>query len=492
MTRETTETLIIGAGPAGMATAMELSKAGKAFIVVDVDAYVGGLSKTYTYTESDGSVFHTDNGPHRFFSKNPYLYEFIGDLLKDDWILVNRQTRQFIDGKFYDYPINAIQAFKNIGPVKAARMIIDYVIAKWKYGVMKKPVTNFEDYVVANFGRTLGEFNMINYTEKIWGIPSCEIHPDWAKQRIKGLNLRIIAKDTILRLLGKKGAEAKSLVEAFYYPKKGTGQIYEEIKRVLEHKGYAVHLSTWPTQVRKTAGGFVTTLKNAAGEEQEIESKYLVESVPIVEFVRLLESKVPHEIESAVTKLRYRSQVYLFVTLDKPSVTQDQWIYVPEKNIPIGRISEMKNFSAYMSPADKTSLFLEFFCFEGDRIWDMTPDELFEEALKYCEHAGFFTRKEVRAYYRIAKKNVYPIYDLAYKEYLNVIKNYLSKIENLFFIGRPGRFRYNNQDHSLEMGILAAKSIIDGKVYDIESVGEEKEYQEAGKVYVNTSTSKAL
>ncbi len=479
-----TDILIIGAGPAGMATAMELSKSNRDFLVVERSSEVGGLSKTYSFKEGD-LTFYTDNGPHRFFSKNPYLYEFIEDLLHEDWIKVARQTRQFIDGKFYDYPVNAMQALKNLGLMTSFRMGFDYLIAKIQYGLFRKPIINFEDYVVANFGRSLGEFSMINYTEKIWGIPSREIHPDWATQRIKGLNLFEVLKDTLGRLfIGKGSKKAKSLVDTFYYPEKGTGLIYETIRFRLEAKGYKFLFNTTPVEVRHAHGRIrEVILQKDNGETILVECNSLVESVPITQFIKLLSPSVPLPVLTSSKVLRHRSQVYLFITLDKDSITKDQWIYFPAKDVPIGRVSEMKNFSSYMSPPGKTSLFVEFFCFEGDAIWKKDEKELFDYAMPYLEDAGFFTRDEVRKYYLIRQKNVYPIYDLEYKKYLADVKKYLDGFKNLYYIGRPGRFRYNNQDHSLEMGILAAKSLIDGKRYDIEAVGEEKEYFEGGKLH---------
>ncbi len=240
MRRIKIETLIIGAGPAGMAAALELAKAGKKFLVLEKTSEVGGLSKTYAFKEDVGT-FYTDNGPHRFFSKNPYLYEMIEEVLHDDWITVNRYTRQFIDGKFYDYPVNPIQALRNIGLFTSIRILTDYALAKMQYGILGKKIKNFEDYVIANFGRTLGEFNMINYTEKIWGIPASTIHPDWAGQRIKGLSLRTIAQDMILKIFSSKARnKPKSLVDTFYYPRKGTGLIYRTIQENLEQKGYSL------------------------------------------------------------------------------------------------------------------------------------------------------------------------------------------------------------------------------------------------------------
>ncbi len=476
------ETLIIGAGPAGMACAMELSKQNKDFIIIDKQSAVGGLSKTYTYNEN-GLIFRTDNGPHRFFSKNKYLYEFIEDLLKEKWIVVNRQTRQFIDGKFYNYPVDFLQALKNIGLLRSFKMGIDYLVSKIVYGVFKKKIKNFEDYVLANFGRGLGEFNMINYTEKIWGISAKDIHPDWAGQRIKGLSLTSLVKDALTRLVGgKQKNKPKSLVDTFYYPQFGTGLVYETIAERLRKAGYQILLNTEPLEFFHKDNRFEKVIVNSKEGKIEIEFTNLVESIPLTTFVTLMKPKPDQLVLDSIKNLKHRSQVYVFMTLNKDSITKDQWIYFPNKDVPIARISEMKNFSKEMSPEGKTSMFVEFFCTEGDEIWKMSDSRLFDLTIKYFESINFFTKNDVRKYYVIRQKDVYPVYDINYKTYLSKVKTYLNDFENLYYIGRPGRFRYNNQDHSLEMGMMAAKSIIDGVKYDIESVGEEKEYFEKGSV----------
>lgn len=486
------ETLIIGAGPAGMAAAMELAKRGKNFLVVEKQAHVGGLAKTYRFTEKEGDTmvtFLTDNGPHRFFSKNPYLYEFIEGLLKERWIKVSRSTRQYIDGKFYDYPVKPLQALKNLGFLRAVRMGSDYISAKITYGFLKKPVRNLEDYIVANFGKSLGKFAMINYTEKIWGVSSKIIHPDWAGQRIKGLNLTAALLDPLAKFLKyKQQGKPKTLVDEFFYPEYGTGSLYETIKEKIEAMGKRVFLNSHPIKIRSTGGKITGALLQTPTEQIEIECANLIESVPITEFIKIMEPPPSEAVLEAGKKLKHRSQVYLFITLNKWSVTKDQWIYFPSKDILFGRISEMKNFSSMMSPPGKTSLFVEFFCDEGDSVWNMNADTLFQLTMKHLEAVGLCAAHEVRMYYHIKQKNVYPLYDLHYQTYLAVLKNYLDSFSNLFYIGRPGRFRYNNQDHSLEMGMLAAKSIIDGMRYDIENVGNEKEYYEAGTIPHQAST----
>ncbi len=467
--------LILGAGPAGMSCAMELSKKNIKNTIIEKDSIVGGLAKTLIYIEGK-YTFRTDIGPHRFFSKNKYLYEFIEDLIHEDWIVVPRQTRQFIDGKFYDYPINAMQAFRNIGPIRASGMFLSYINGVVKYRILKREVKSFEDYIVANFGKKLGEFNMLNYTEKIWGIPCVKVHPDWATQRIKGLNLISAVKNAIIK---DKNAP-KTLVDEFYYPQYGTGLIYESIKNKIIKSTSKIEFNSVPTKIiHKNKKIVEVHIKN---NKENISTTYtpkkLISSIPLTEFVSLLSPQPPKKIIFALKKLRWRSQVYLFITLDKKQITKDNWIYFPNKDIPFGRIAEMKNFSKNMSPKDKTSLFVEFFVNENDEVWNMNKEQLFNYALPHFEKLGFFKEKDVRNYYLIKRKKVYPLYDLDYKKYLKIVKEYLNEFINLEYIGRPGRFKYNNQDHSLEMGILAAKSIIENKKYDIEQVGSEKEYYE--------------
>ncbi|MCR9247025.1 MAG: FAD-dependent oxidoreductase [bacterium] len=474
------ETLILGAGPAGLACAMELSRKGRNSIVIEKDGQIGGLAKTLRIKNGDDEYL-TDIGPHRFFSKNQYLYDFIEDLLHEEWRLVPRQTRQFIDGKFYDYPVKAMQTFKNIGFWKSLRIMIDYVRARTAYGLFKKPMETFEDYVVANFGRTLAEFSMINYSEKIWGIPAAQIHPDWARQRISGLNLwSVFAK--AIGLGGKKGP--KSLVDQFYYPQFGTGRIYEEIGKHLVDEGNEIHVASEPVAVRHD-GKRITEVdvKDKDGNVRTYRPDHLVESVPLTRFLHLLDPPPPPEVLEAAGGLKWRAQVYLFLTLEKETVTPDNWIYFPNKDIPFGRTSEMKNFSKDMCPPGKTSFFVEFFAFEEEPIYSMSKEEVFDLVMPYFEEWGYFTRDEVSSVHLIKRPCVYPVYDLEYDVRLGKVRDWLDGIENLIYVGRPGRFRYTNQDHSLEMGILASRMILEGRKYDLDTIGSENEYFEKGPIY---------
>lgn len=459
--------LIIGAGPAGLACAMELYKSGYKFTVVEKDKQVGGLSKTYKFGE-----FRTDNGPHRFFSKNQYLYNLIEDLIKEKWIKVNRFTRFYVEGKYYLYPIEWKNALKNVGLVKAVRVIIDLLYAKIKY--RNKQLVSYEEFVLANFGKSLAELNMLSLNQKIWGLSCSELSVDWGKQRIRGLSFRSLLSNILFKKEGPK-----TLVDAFYYPSLGAGLVYEEITKRIKKGGSQVLTSN---QIMSAKHKNSRIAEVVLKDRKKYKPKYIVSSMPITSFVKLLDPPPSKQVIKAANNLKFRSGVYLFITIDKPQVTPDQWVYFPDLEIPFFRMSEMKNFSKKMSPDDKTSLFLEFNCWEGDDIWNMSKKDLFEKAIEWLEKMDFVKRKEVIDVYKIKQNYIYPVYDLNYRKNLDIIKRYLDRFKNLIYIGRPGRFKYTNQDHSLEMGILAAKGIIEGKRVDVEDVGAEKEYFEKGYV----------
>jgi protoporphyrinogen oxidase len=459
--------LVLGAGPAGMACAMELHRAGRTFTLVEKDGQVGGLSKTYRFGE-----FRTDNGPHRFFSQNSYLYEFIEDLLAERWEPVDRHTRFCIGGRFYRYPVQWRDALGNMGPAKALRVVLDFLVAKLTY--FRQTPADFEEFAVKTFGRSLANFNVLNYTEKIWGIPCRELSVDWARQRIHGLDLISLITNAFLNRKGPK-----TLVDQFYYPRGGTGLIYESILQRISATN-RVMLNTVP--VKLAHDGERLTLVHLNNGEQ-IEPAEVVSSIPITALIDMLDPAPSDVIREHAGALRYRSQVYLFITIDTPSVCRDQWIYFPDLEIPFGRISEMRNFCPTMSPEGKTSLFVEFFCWKGDRVWKSSKEDLMDLAVPWLTRLGFLTRDEILDCYHIRREDAYPVYDLTYGDHLRVVKDYLDGFRNLFYIGRPGRFRYTNQDHSLEMGIVAARSILDNTRYDLEAGFSEAGYFEGGAPY---------
>lgn len=468
----TKDVLILGAGPSGMAAAFELHRVGTSFMVIEKTDQVGGLAKTFQYGE-----FRTDIGPHRFFSQNKYLYDFIEELLGEHWIKVDRLTRFHIDGKFFLYPVELKNALLNVGPYKVLKILYDYLLQRIRRIYLKREPLSFEEKVIWDFGRSLAELNMINYTEKIWGLPCSEISPDWSKQRIKGLSMVEMIKKAFLK--SKDGP--KTLVDQFCYPDSGTSLIYEKIKERISGKG-VIRLNSFPVKITHLDDRIAEVITDIAGDKQTVKTEYVISSIPITELVNLLQPKAPLEVLEAAGNLRFRSHVSLFMTLNKPSVFADQWLYFPDKKIPFGRIMEPKNFSKKMAPEDKTSLLVEFFCWENDKIWNAGKQLLSELCIEWLEKLGFISGKEVMDCFIHKEKDAYPLYDLKYKEHLGKVKDYLMQFKNLQIIGRAGSFRYNNQDHALEMGIMAARSIIEGKQYNIEEIGAEQEYFEKGYI----------
>ncbi|MDP7079771.1 MAG: FAD-dependent oxidoreductase [Candidatus Undinarchaeales archaeon] len=468
------EVLILGAGPAGMAAAFELSKAQRTSTVIERNECVGGLARTIQHGD-----FRTDIGPHRFISQDRKLYELIEGLLGRRWAKVDRITHFIIGGRFFRYPIDVRNALVNVGPFKAIRFLLDYLYEGIKPLFVERECRSFEDYAVSNFGRGLAELNILNYTEKTWGLPCSEISPDWARQRIKGLSIPSIVKKAIMG----SGSGPKTLVDQFHYPDTGTGAIYEAMKeRVLGEGHCEILTNAHPIEISYDGHGLVGIAVDVNGTIKRFRPDHVISSIPLPELIGLLEPEPPANVVEAAGKLRFRSHVSLFITLDKSSVFPDQWIYFPDKNIPFGRIMEPRNFSGKMAPPNKTSLLIEFFCWEDDEIWNADSERLLELSAKWLEELTSIRMDEVIDSFVHKERHAYPVYDLGYRKHLDTVNEYLGRFKNLQSIGRGGCFRYNNQDHALAMGALAARSIIEGRRFNIEDVGTEDEYLEADPV----------
>lgn len=473
--KQNKQVLIIGAGPAGLAAAWELSSKGYACFLLEKENQVGGICRTLEF-EHSGEKYRTDLGPHRFFTKNQELLDKIKNLLGPDFISVKRQTRQYIKGKFYDYPINAVQAFKNIGFFNSAAMFFSYLWALFLFKVWKSRIDSFEDYIVANFGRRLGEFNMLNYTKKVWGVDCSKIHPDWAKQRIKGLNL---FKALGQAFFSKKREAPKTLIDSFYYPKYGAGYLYEKIAEEIVKNGGKILLETKIIKIRHDAGR-VREVEFSHGNGLEIFlPDFIINTAPLDELIFLLDPEAGLGARNASHRLKWRYQAQLFLGVNKASLFKDNWLYFPDEELPFGRVSEMKNFSSVMAPAQKSSLLVEFFLDDNEKAWQEEKDYFIKQALPVLEKAGILKAEEIIFSELLKIRKAYPFYDLEYRQKREEIFRYLDGFSNLFSIGRGGSFEYNNQDHSLESGLEAAHALMAGHRLRREYLGNE--YLESGK-----------
>ncbi len=470
--------IIIGAGPSGLSAACKtLEDQSKKVFIIEKESNVGGLSKTLEYGE-----FKTDIGPHRFFTKNKEILNFVKDLLGDELLTVKRITRFYIDRKYYFYPIKLGNVLKNIGFLKSGRIILEYIYERIKRLTREKKVNSLEEFFISEFGKTLSNLNMINYSEKIWGISPKHISADWAQQRIKKLSIIEILKNLFLNK-----NNTKTLIDYFYYPRFGSSMLYEYMKKmILKSNRGEIEFNTFPEVIYHNHCKIYKILFNGKKHFEVNINGDVISSIPITILLSKLEPPPPQSVLNAFKCLKFRSHISLIILLDKPRIFDDQWIYFPNKEIPFGRIMEPKNFSSSLSPPQKTSLVVEFFCDDHDNIWNMDKDKLFHLVYPHLERLKYIEYKEVMNYFIHKEKDAYPIYKLNYLENLKVIKEYLSNIKNLIVIGRNGLFRYNNQDHAIEMGLNVGRNINKINLINIEESVYGKEYFEKGKFKIKT------
>lgn len=440
--------LILGAGPSGMAAAFQLHQGGVPCTVVEARDSVGGLSRTLHFKE-----FSTDIGPHRFYSENQLLYDIITDLLGDRWVPGERLSRFYIGGKLYDFP-KIRKGLLVAGPYKTARIGVDYLWERLK-GIAGKKSDNFEQLVVSSFGRTLAELNVLNFTEKFWGLPCDQISPDWADERLFDISVGRMLKKMVPGL----SVVTRNLANGFHYPDSGIGLIWDEMK-VRAQKSATFMMGSRPVKIVHDGKNITNVVVEKGDGMVAFRPLNVISSIPVTEFLKILEPGPPEDVLDAADHLKFRSHISLLITLDKENVFPDNWLYFPERDIPFARVMEPKNFSRHMAPDGKTSLLVELFCQYGDHTWNAGEDELFEQSLMWLEKMGFVKKSEVIDRVIIDKERyAYPVYDLGYSRWRGAVMDYLAGFDNLQAIGRGGDFLYNNMDTAMEMGIQAAQDI---------------------------------
>ena len=467
----------MGAGPAGLSAAYELTRHGTPVTVIEKDPrQVGGIARTLQFM---GCRF--DVGPHRFFSKNPEIEALWSEVLGADFRPVSRLTRILYQGKFFDYPIRASNAFLNLGPVETARCLTSYTQARLHPVVDPK---SFEDWVSNQFGRRLFEIFFKTYTEKVWGIPTSELSADWAGQRIRGLNLVEVIRNAVLPAAWRAGGEraiVKTLVDSFRYPQLGAGQMWDSVATRLASAGHPVRLGEEVVTVRHAGGRVLSVaVRDSAGGTLDVLGTEFISTMPIRELIAKLQPAAPSIVRAAADALGYRDFITVNVVVDRAEVFPDQWIYVHDPGVKVGRIANFKNFSpAMVDDAGLTGLGMEYFCFDHDKMWSWPDADLLDlgrrelVALKICR------AEDVKAGMVYRQPKAYPVYDGAYLGHVAVVREWLSRaLPNLWLVGRNGMHHYNNQDHSMMTGILVARNIATGANYDPWLVNTDAEYQE--------------
>jgi protoporphyrinogen oxidase len=465
------DVVIIGAGPAGLTAAYQLTKLRITPTVLEADDVVGGISRT---VERDGWRF--DIGGHRFFTKVGRVEELWHEILPDeDFLLRPRMSRIYYEGKFFDYPLRAMNALRNLGLLEAIRCVLSYV---WVRVHPPKDRSTFEGWTAARFGWRLYRIFFKTYTEKVWGVPATEIQADWAAQRIKNLSL---FKAIYFSVFPKKNTgDITSLIEEFQYPRLGPGMMWERCTELVEKEGGTVELGARVTKIRHEDGRAVTvTYVDDAGASQELPADHVISSMPFPHLLAAMDPPIDDKTRAAAKEIHFRDYLTVALVVPEESGFPDNWIYVHAPEVRLGRIQNYGSWSPQMVKPGLTCLGLEYFVFEGDDLWAMSDDDLIELGKQELDTLGLVKPDDVRAGYVVRMPRAYPTYDAGYQANVDVMRDWLREhAPNVHPVGRNGMHKYNNQDHSMYTAMLTVENITEGTHHDIWAVNVEDEYHE--------------
>jgi protoporphyrinogen oxidase len=459
---------VIGAGPAGITCAYELAKKGVEVHLYEAAPQVGGLAKTINLWNQK-----LDLGPHRFFSDDTRVNKLWLEVAGRDYRMVDRLTRVYYKNKFYYYPIKAFDALSKLGIFTSALCMLSYFREKMSPTALDG---TFENWVTNRFGKKLYEIFFKTYSEKLWGISCRELDADFAAQRIKKFSLGEAIKNA-LNLGGKKH---KTLVDQFAYPIGGTGMIYERMEQFIRNNGGTVHLNTPVKRVLKE-GDKVTAIELNDGIIREYD--HVVSSMPFTVMVKQLPG-VPEEIVSLAQTLRFRNTILVYLNIEGKDLFPDNWLYVHSADLKMGRITNFRNWvPEILNGEETTAVVLEYWCYDEDPMWTQPDDSLIQLATEELNKTKLNKEKPVIAGYVHRIQRCYPVYDRGYKDRLKQIEDYLQGINGLSVIGRYGAFKYNNQDHSILMGLLAADNIVNKSAHNLWEINTDYEnYQERSTI----------
>ncbi len=515
------QVVIIGAGPAGLTAAYKLlTETDYKPLILEESDVIGGISRTVNVGGD-----RMDIGGHRFFSKNDEVMDFWRGLMpvqgspamddkilgrekplapngpdpeKEDRVMLirDRVSRIYFLKHFFDYPISLSgSTIKNMGFGRTLKAGFGYMKAM----AVKKPEDSLENFYINRFGRPLYEMFFEDYTAKVWGISPKEISADWGAQRVKGLSLRKAVAAMLKKpFQSKKSIEQKnvetSLIEQFIYPKKGPGQLWETLAEEVKKLGGIIEMNVKVRELITENGRIVKAIAEKDGRDVEYTGEEFISTMPIKDLVAGMKGdKVPEEVKKIASELPYRDFMTVGVLVNKLKIKNttgrktlaglvpDTWIYIQERDVEMGRLQIFNNWSPYMvsDPENTVWIGLEYFCNEGDEMWNMPDGEFCDFAVGELEKIGIIDSADVIKTKRIKIKKAYPAYFGVYKDF-DKVREYLDLFENLYCIGRNGQHRYNNMDHSMLTAFEAVGSIKAGKheKENVWNVNTEKEYHE--------------
>jgi protoporphyrinogen oxidase len=470
----TDRTVIVGAGPAGLSAAWELARNGREVVVLEQDpTHVGGIARTVSY-----KGFRFDIGGHRFFSKNADIERLWNEILGDRMIERDRLSRIYYRGRFFKYPLETLNVLENLGVAESIACMSSYAAARLK---PQGEIKSFEDWVVNAFGRRLYEIFFRSYTEKVWGIPCGEISADWAAQRIKDLSIGALIKRALTFRKKNGGPVIKTLIDRFRYPEHGPGEMWETLTKKIQESGAVVQMGESVVSLKRGPNGITAIGSMGADGPRSYSGGNFISTMPIRELVGAMDPAAPAEVIAAANRLKYRDFITVALIIDQAEMFPDNWIYIHEPGVKVGRIQNFKNWSPAMVPdARYTVLGLEYFCFDSDSMWNTPDAELVAMGARELAQLGLGDASKVVDGTVVRQRAAYPVYDSHYHEAVEVVRGFLEReAPNLQLAGRNGMHKYNNQDHAMMTGLMAAWNIMGGS-YDLWRVNGDALYLEAG------------
>jgi predicted dehydrogenase/protoporphyrinogen oxidase len=469
-TGESIGTAILGGGPAGLTAAYVLGHRGRPGAVFEADGSVGGIAKTIEF-----NGYRFDLGGHRFFTKLGPVQRLWEEMLDGEFLTRPRLSRIYYNGKYFSYPIAAKDVVGRLGLIESTRCALSYL---WAARRRKVDADTFEEWVTSRFGKRLYDAFFRSYTEKVWGIPGTEIRSLWAAQRIKNFSLG----KAMLSLLGLQRDHVTTLIEEFRYPRLGPGQMWEAFARRAQQAGIDVHLNQRCVSVTHANGRATSVVVRQNGDVYEHAVDSVISSIPLSDLVLGLDPPAPPQVQEAARTLRYRDLVLVSLMTTEDEPFPDNWIYLHDPETRAGRVQNYGAWSEDMVRPGTTCLGVEYFCFRGDDIWEMSDSEAVKLATDELARIGLIDPTKVVDGVKVLVPRAYPIYDAKFEDAVAVLRGYLASFENLQTCGRNGLHRYNNQDHSMWTAILAALNAVDGADHDVWGVNTEAEYLEEGEL----------
>ncbi|MFQ5809810.1 MAG: FAD-dependent oxidoreductase [Armatimonadota bacterium] len=468
------DAVIIGAGPAGLAAGYELSRHGANVVILEKLEQVGGLSRT-----TERHELRWDIGPHRFFTKNAEIRQLWRDVLGQDLLSITRLTRVFYQSAYFEYPLKIGNVLSGLGPLACLGIVASYLSARSRQALAPIDPANFEEWVALQFGRRLYETFFRTYTEKVWGIPCTRIASEWAGQRIKGLTLWTALVNAVLK---PKAKSIKTLVDEFLYPRLGAGMLYQRMAQRIEERGGRVILGREAVEIRRDDGVVRSVVAVGPGaEREEYETSFLLSTAPLTHLVDGVVPAPPDAVVAASRKLRFRGHISVNIEISGRAFP-DNWVYVHSPEVQLARVADYCNFSEHMGNSGRgRPMTVEYFSFVDDETWRRSDDELIEIAQDELVQLGMISRGQVRTGFVLRSPFAYPTLEIGHERHLACVKSWLGSLRNLQTIGRAGMFKYNNQDHSILTGLLAARAVLGLGQYDPWLVNTDAEYHEAGE-----------